>query len=313
MTEATSSATTSFKRHPLKQVTRDLLTVTPVNRLVVKTLGLLPQADWKQRIPAIGREGVLDLGAEGSIVLGHSDKCQISMQVFWNQGRLSSGADRLALDAALILSRTAKTFIDIGSYTGLFALAVSRCNPGIRSVAYEIVPENFLILFENVIKNDLIGHVDPRLCGLSSQAGSLTVPAGIGLGLLASSIALDTQFGEGRSIPLKTLDQLHAEDEGPIVMKLDVEGFEMEILEGGARVLEKTKPDMVCEVLRRAQRTKEMQALLSSLGYGFFHITNKGLVERDKIVPQKQERDWLFTTRNSTVLSQCGLRVVSAS
>jgi len=314
LTEANRAATTApFKRHPLKQIVRGLLTVGPVNRLIVAIMARLPHTDWKQRIPVIGREGVLDLGAERSILLGHPDLCQLSMQVFWNRGRLGSATERQALAAALVLSRSARTFLDIGAYTGLFALAVSRCNPRIRSVAYEIVPENFLILYENVIKNDLIGRVEPRLCGLSSKAGSLTVPAGVDLGLLASSIALDTQFDQGRRIPLRTLDEMHAEDEGPIVMKIDVEGFEMEILEGGKRILEEARPDMVCEVLRRARRTNEMQDLLRSLDYRFFHITNGGFVERDNIVPNKHERDWLFTTRSSAELCRHGLEPVGSS
>ncbi|MEM7353725.1 MAG: FkbM family methyltransferase [Acidobacteriota bacterium] len=314
MTDADSITTSKqLKRPLLKQLARDLLVVQPVNRLVVGALARMPHADWKQRIPVIGRQAVLDLGRDRSISLGHPDKCQISMQVFWRGGQLSAGADRLALEAALTLSRTAKTFLDIGSYTGLFALAVARTQPSIRSFAYEIVPENFLILYENVIENDLIERVVPRLCGLSSEAGSLTVPAGIGLGLLASSIALDTRFDRGTHIPLETLDQMHASDEGPFVLKLDVEGFELEILEGGQRLLEQTRPDMVCEVLRRAKRTREMQELLSDLGYRFFHITDEGYVERREIVADKAARDWLFTTRDADELQRCGLGRIRSS
>ncbi len=314
MTEAGRVATrASFKRHPLKQIVRDVLTVGPVNRLAVAVISRLPHAEWKQRIPVSGREGVLDLRDHGSVLLGHPDVCQISMQVFWNRGRLGSAADRLALDAAIALSRSAEVFLDIGAYTGLFALAVSRCNPGIRSYAYEIVPENFLILYENVIRNDLIGRVEPRLCGLSSETGSMRVPAGLGLDLLASSIALDTRFDGGTRIPLRTLDEMHAEDQGPVVMKIDVEGFEVEILEGGKRILEAARPDMVCEVLRRARRTDELEALLRSLGYRFFHITGEGCVERKRIVPRKHERDWLFTTRGPDELGRCGLETVGSS
>ena len=307
--EESVTTAAQLKRHPVKQIARDLLTISPLNRLVVAALTRLPSANWMQRIPVIGRESTLDLGTAGSIHLGHPDKCQIAMQVFWNRGRLGSAADRIALDAALALSVSAKTFLDIGAYSGMFALAAARRHPQIHSIAYEIVPENFLILYENVIRNDLIGRVEPRLCGLSSAAGSLTVPAGIGLGLLASSIALDTEFDHGHRIPLATLDAHHGQDAGPIVMKIDVEGFELEILEGGKRLLERTRPDMVCEVLRRAKRTAEMEDLLRSLDYRFFRITDGGLLECDTIVARKHERDWLFTPRDAAELRRFGLQI----
>ena len=164
------------------------------------------------------------MGADGVIRMGSADKCQIAQELFWHRGRLASPADCHALAAAIACSRRATAFFDIGAYTGLFALAAGRVNPAIRCYAYEIFPENFLTLYDNVIRNNLVASVEPRLCGVADKAGTLRMPVSTALGLLPSSFAIDWKFSEGVDVPLRTLDELHADVAGPAVIKIDEVG-----------------------------------------------------------------------------------------
>ncbi len=242
--------------------------------------------------------------------MGHTEKCQIAQELFWNQGELASAADRLAIGLATACAREAAVFLDIGAYSGLFALAAGRVNPAVDAYAYEILPENFLVLYSNVFRNNMIGRVKPRLHGLADGPGTMTVPTSFKTGVLPSSISLGWEFDEGIDVPLSTLDELHPDVTGPVTIKIDVEGFETEVLEGGRNLLDRIRPDIVCEVLRRAPRISDLEDLMRSFDYRFYHITNDGLVECASIKPKKMERDWFFTVRNPDEIRSMGFDIV---
>jgi FkbM family methyltransferase len=271
----------------------------------------MPWLKWRHRLPVVGAEGLLYLVPFGSVRLFHPDRCGVARELFWHDGILASPQDRHALAGALAFARKARTFLDVGAYTGLFALAAARVNPTLKGFAYEIVGENYLILIENILRNDLVGRVEPRLTGVAAAAGQMTLPFSMNVGALASSVALDWSNDQGIRVPLETLDDLHLDARGPVAMKIDVEGFEMEVFDGGRRFLERHRPDMVCEVLRRAKRVGEMRDLLGGLGYRFLHITAHGFAPRQEIVADKHQRDWLFTTRDDDELRSLGIPVLS--
>ena len=83
------------------------------------------------------------------------------------------------------------------------------------------------------------------------------------------------------------------DDAGPIVMlKIDVEGFEMRVLRGMRRLIETHRPVIVTEVveshLRRDGATrKDLVDFLSGLGYAPYNLTQQksGLHHRLKLEP----------------------------
>lgn len=295
----------------LKSVARQVLTIGFVNRLAVPLFLALPDYHWRQRIPVVGREAIYELHEGACIRLRHTDRCQVAQELFWNRGQLRSECDRLALDTALAFARKSEAFLDIGAYSGLFSLAAASVNTRLLAYAYEILPQNFFTLYDNVLLNNLVSRVVPRLCGLSNEAGVIRLPISGSHGVLPSSIALDWEFLEGVDVPIRTLDECHADINGSVTIKIDVEGFETEVLEGGRNLLKNVRPDIVCEVLRKAKRISDMEELMRSLDYRFYHITDCGLVESKRVEPRKSERDWLFTTRDATELLGLGLPVAS--
>jgi FkbM family methyltransferase len=288
-----------------KAMARRLLLSPVINRPVVMALAPWQGGEWKRRIPVVG-PATLRLGGDRSVVLQKAERCQVAKEVYWGHGHLHGAADRLALQLAITLSAEADTFLDIGAYTGLFALAVARENPHIQCDAYEIVADNYVLMWENTIRNNLVARVHPRLVGLGAAKGTLKVPSSFGSGSLASSVALDSVADDGTDIPIAPLDDLYPGFAARMVMKIDVEGFEWEVFQGGRQLITRVKPDMVCEVLRRAPNIPEMEAFLRDTGYNIFHISDEGLRPADRIVPVKLERDWLFTTRSASELQARG-------
>lgn len=297
------------QRSRLKLILLALLAVPAVNAVVVGILKHLPHADFRTRIPVKGREGCFSTGATGPIVMTDTERCHLAKELYWGNGALQNPADTLALELAMTLSGSADLFLDIGAYTGLFALAVARRNPQIIAHAYEIVPENFQLLWQNILRNNLVERVKPHLLGIGEKAATLTVPASLGPGVLASSVALDSTAEDGVTIPVETLDHLFAHFNGRIAVKIDVEGFEWAVLAGAKNLIRRTKPDIVCEVLRRAQNIPQMCGFLQAEGYNFYRISTGKLIVQQTIVPVKTERDWLFSTQTPENLRTLGWAV----
>jgi FkbM family methyltransferase len=297
------------QRSRVKLCVLSLLEVPLVNSAVVGILKRLPGVDFKLRIPVVGKSGRFSTGATGSIVLVGTERCHLARELYWENGSLQSPADRLSLELAMTLSRDADLFLDIGAYTGLFALAVARRNPRIIAHAYEIVPENFQLLWENVIHNNLVERVAPHLLGIGESKGTLTVPASLGPGVLASSVALDSTADDGVTVPVDSLDHLFTNFSGRMVFKIDVEGFEWGVLAGGRELIRRTKPDIICEVLRRARHIPQLHEFLQAEGYNLYRISDGRLIRQAAIVPVKSERDWLFSTRPSESLRALGWSV----
>ncbi|OYW52280.1 MAG: hypothetical protein B7Y80_20180 [Hyphomicrobium sp. 32-62-53] len=299
------------RRPLLRRVAWRIITNRRINKALIPILEYLPPSDTVAKIPVVGRTAILTLSDGSTIKLLEPDRCHIAKELFWGRGKLHSAADRLALETAIALSAHADLFLDIGSYTGLFAIAVAQSNPKLLSYAYEIVPDNFLLLWRNVIANDLVARVAPQLIGLGDEKTEIRIPDSFGAGTLASSVALDAGENTGVKIPVERLDDQHASFSGRAVFKIDVETFEWQVLSGGQNFIARNRPDIICEVLRRATKIPEIQALLSEYGYRIFHCTSSGLRLSGSIVPTVAERDWLFTTRTPTELSALGISLAA--
>jgi FkbM family methyltransferase len=281
----------------IKPLARYVLTRPTINSMFVGALDILPDNPWRARFPVVGKAAPIKMGGRIVGEMKNAARCDVARELYWGRGQLHHPADRIALSCAVDLANEADLFIDVGAYTGLFSLATTLVNPNLNAVAYEIVPENFQLLCENIIANDLICRIEPRICGVGREQGIIKVPASVGTGLLASSMTLDVAATEGVCIPVKPLDELHDDFKGRAVIKIDVECFEWPVLQGAERLIQRTKPDIICEVLRRAPDIPSIESFMRSHGYRVFHITTTGLREVDEIVPVKSERDWLFTCR----------------
>jgi FkbM family methyltransferase len=279
----------------IKPMLRRAMLLPGVNPAMLAIAPKLMPMDRACRLP-VGRESVDFAYADGlSVRLYEPSRCDVAKDLYWGGGRRRSQADQWAVEAAVNLSRDADLFLDIGAYTGLFALAVARSKPGLRAEAYEIVPENYLMLVRNIVFNGLAGQVDANLVGLGEYPGALRMPVRMGLTQAPSSISLETRFEDGIDVPVSTLDVRHASFTGRAVAKLDVEGFEPHVLRGGREFLARVRPDMVCEVLTSADTGEALWDVLGPLGYRAWLFTDEGLVLRDALRATREGRDWLLS------------------
>ena len=296
----------------IKTGLRSLLLIKWINRPLIWFLKQTPLAkNFRARIPVRDQHAKFRLPNNDHINLFNAERCDVARELFWHNSQLQSPSDKLSLDIALTLAKGADIYLDVGAYTGLYAMAMSKLYPNLVSYAYEIVPENYAVLVSNIMRNNLIETVHPRICGIASEPGNMKIPYSVNDGVMASSVALDWDFTDGVNIPLDTIDNLHSDFKGKMAIKIDVEGFEADVLAGAKETIANFKPDIVCEVLTRATSMEAIQKQLGPLRYNFFHITNNGLKHSDTIKPKKHERDWLFTTRSEQELKALNIAFVN--
>lgn len=222
----------------------------------------------------------------------------IARDIYWGGARPTLVAEHRKLRCIEELSKASATFLDVGAYSGICALIAARSNPNLVAVAYEILPENFLLLTRNIIDNDLAARVQAKLRGIGAAAATIRLPATMDLPSNPTSVSLGSAFRDGISIGVENLDEETLGLAGPFLVKVDVEGYERDVLEGATSFVAKYAPDFICEILPDASDgSRVIEAILSPLGYRWFVFEEDGTIEREQITPDSVPRDWLFTVR----------------
>lgn len=128
--------------------------------------------------------------------------------------------------------RKGDLFVDIGANVGSFTLLASA-EIGAETIAAEPLPSTFQYLVQNVRLNQIESLVTAHNIGIGSQEG-----------VLKFTKSLDTINHVARAgdtdtidVPVDILDNL-LDGKTPILLKIDVEGFEAEVVRGGAKTLQ---------------------------------------------------------------------------
>ena len=128
--------------------------------------------------------------------------------------------------------RSDEVFVDVGANIGAYTILASKV-VGSRSVSFEPLPETVEKLREQVQLNDIGDLVCVRNTGVSDKKGSLFFTNN------ADTVNKVSLSGEGQnttSVEVVTLDD-ELNDNSRYFFKIDVEGFEYNVLQGGSRVL----------------------------------------------------------------------------
>lgn len=160
--------------------------------------------------------------------------------------------------------------IDAGAQFGDFALLCAK-GYGVKQVyAFEPVKSNYSILKSNIELNNA-ANVKCDRSALGAKNTEIEI-------FYENDMANSFGYGSPESVPLKTLDSLNL---GRVnFMKIDVEGFEMDFLNGAKNTLEMYHPKIIIETHSKKLET-EVKAFLTDLGYRLFH-TIKNSAPKDR-------------------------------
>jgi FkbM family methyltransferase len=123
-------------------------------------------------------------------------------------------------------------FVDVGANVG--AYTILACSVGARCISIEPSPQTFARLAENVRLNDF----SPRVNAINTAAGAANGELSFtsGLDTVDHVVASGEISGAVQTVRVEPLDALLAGDR-PVVIKIDVEGFETEVLRGASATL----------------------------------------------------------------------------
>ncbi len=135
-------------------------------------------------------------------------------------------------------------FVDVGAHLGVYTVLASSV-PGVRIVALEPSTSSFGRLRDNI---DLNG-IGIQVTAVQVAAGSRCGQAMLSTGAEAMN-TLVYEAGSGETVEVTTVDTLVDELGIPRVaaMKIDVEGLEIDVLDGARATIERDRPALVVEV-----------------------------------------------------------------
>lgn len=123
-------------------------------------------------------------------------------------------------------------FVDIGANIGTYTILAAKV-VGASTIAVEPLPATFTHL-ENNIHYNRVGHlVEARNVGLAGERGNLRFSADLDT---MNHIVDASYSGPTVNVDVLPLDDLLRE-RSPFAMKIDVEGFERQVLAGGEQTL----------------------------------------------------------------------------
>jgi FkbM family methyltransferase len=188
------------------------------------------RVDFVGRTHFLARQG--EVGVSGNIYVG-----------------LHEFADMAFVAHAL---RPGDLFLDVGANAGSYTVLAAGWS-GADVIAIEPAPDAFARLEANVSSNGLSGRVELHRVAVGASDGTATFTAGNDS---TNHVVRDGSSPSGSTIevPMRTLDTILA-GRTPRIIKLDVEGFEREALQGAAATLMRPQLDgLLVEILAGPSR-----------------------------------------------------------
>jgi FkbM family methyltransferase len=198
------------------------------------------------------------------------------------------GGQEPELVAALAGLYAGGTFVDVGSSLALYLVCLGplvRARGG-TMLSFEPVPANLERQRINLELNGLADLVETVPCALGARAGSLRM-------LVDPTGADNNAFGspEGTlEVPMTTLDQVLGERPAlrPVgAIKMDVEGYEPEVVAGACGVIAADRPVILAEFNRErmainGSSIEPSWEFLRGEGYRAWRVGARGLVPLDR-------------------------------
>lgn len=238
----------------------------------------------------------------------------IENSLFW--GGVKKSWEPLSLPLWIELCKTSNVILDIGANTGTYSLVAKAINPQAKIYAFEPASMVFKKLVQNVKLNAY--DIECIQKAVSSHNGKAKF---YDFQHDHSDIAsLNDKYFESKSsrivtdievITLNTFIQEHRFDRIDL-MKIDVETYEPQVLEGMDSYLSEFKPNILIEVLS-ADAGAKIEALLAGKGYLFFDIDEHNKPLRAEHLTKSSTLNYLALQPKSFSTSVASLLDIKAS
>ncbi len=299
-------------RNLLYGITRSDLLSAGIRRL--GTAGVLPDA-VSIRLPA---DRTFEVACPPGRFLYRSTRHDlIGRRLHW-QGLRGMEWGTMRVFREVVASRA--TFLDVGANTGLYSLVAATVNPALRGIAFEPVPRVRERLIENLALNGLSGRIAVSEEAVGAEAGRATFH--VPFVDVPTSASLNPDgfrgcAGERIEVELTTVDRVRERLGASIgAMKIDVEGFEHEVLRGAGTCLREDHPVVFLECHPDGPG-RAITEVLKPLGYTFHVLRDDGPTRVESVGERSSAAAYNFLCVPGTLPSEererLGLRASSAA
>jgi FkbM family methyltransferase len=186
------------------------------------------------------------------------------------------------------------TFVDVGANVGIHtAIAAKSVAPGGTVYSFEPVPENFELLVRNLARNQLTNVVVEQLA-IGDDIGHASIYlAGDSIGTHSLLRSRNSHFVQSMSVPTTTLDSYFCETPAAVnLLKIDVEGFEPNVLLGGIDLLKRTDQLLIEYERASIEANGGIDAFIELLaGFDYLYKIN----ERSRVLEEFTRSDFWAT------------------
>lgn len=168
-----------------------------------------------------------------------------------------------------------RVFIDVGAHIGYLGLVGAKYAQ--HAFLYEPGLASFERMTRNLVLNPVLAaKITARRIAISSAPGEMTLYASQA-GPDTASLRSLSPDAVSEPVRVETLDAEIPADTGVGLIKIDVEGAEMDVLAGARRILAQDQPMILIELVEENQRAfgrtcAELVSQLESLGYAGFAV-----------------------------------------
>lgn len=218
------------------------------------------------------------------------------------------------------LARRCSVILDIGANVGYYAVLLGQEMGETGKVySFEPLPSSFAQLQTNVRVNNLDTKVQCIPFALSDTSGHATlhVPDISGTSATSMQKLHPDEANSSFTIETQKLDDVVVDLEISTIdlIKIDVEGAERLVFQGGWESIQKSLPVIFAELLRKwsagfGYHPSQVVDELGSLGYRCFAVGTK-ITQVQNITEETEETNFLFLTNSAEhVLIEDGLRSI---
>jgi len=204
----------------------------------------------------------------------------------------------------LRLIKPDSVILDIGSNTGIYSILSGKSEPNSKIFAIEPNPVNFKRLEENIKLNELSNiQVSRYAIGANTQKIELNVPKN---NIISDTTSVLEDFSkstyqgkiEWKKIDVKqvSIDEfcsLHNLEKIDLI-KVDVEGYEIEVLKGASTQMKKNRPKILLETFPDEDKRNWLMNFLEKHEYQAFCINSNGLQMDTSSLSKKEGYNYLF-------------------
>jgi len=162
--------------------------------------------------------------------------------------------------------------VDAGGSTGMFALAAATRFPDVTIDVFEPSPRQRIMIARNACKNAMSDRIRVHPFGLWNEQDRLAFRSHGSISSLQKVTMLDRSLAFEETVDVTSLDTWAAQEkiEELDLIKMDIEGAEIEALAGATETLKRFRPQILLQAyhIRDGVRTLERcLTLLEGLGY----------------------------------------------